>query len=261
MATRSPLMLIMMFWAFSLTASEAGESCQNSGPQAPRDISNKSGSNSRVFPLAPVHSSLNLCNIHFHSNAEHRGPGFKLFAGKGDDGDFKCNDTDTLTAAQRETPHHGACHGLKAGDTIEVHWVHTSCAITPGKGLGSCLSDSCTDPLLRVEAQAFLVVNDRSALDFANFDYSGNAVDGLHRAKALPSGTGDPVVFRGSTTGPSYNEQTCSPLKATWSVRPTCARVDINSLNAWCAKNAFGEEHAHGVRQLVTTPEFLAKIE
>ena len=64
------------------------------------------------------------------------------------------------------------------GDTIEVHWVHTSCDVTPGEGLGSCLSDKCANPELRVEAQVFLVVNDSNALDFADFAYAGNQIQG-----------------------------------------------------------------------------------
>ena len=88
------------------------------------------------------------------------------------------------------------------GETIEVHWVHTSCDATPGKGLGACVPEGCTDPLLRVEAQAFLVVNDPNALDFTDMVYDGNVVNGFHQAKMIPSDTGTPVLFRGSTTGP-----------------------------------------------------------
>ena len=57
-----------------------------------------------------------------------------------------------------------ALEGSVEGDTIEVHWVHTTCDVDPGKGLGSCLSDACANPQLRVEAQVFLVVNDENAL-------------------------------------------------------------------------------------------------
>ncbi|WP_461384574.1 delta-class carbonic anhydrase, partial [Devosia indica] len=156
----------------------------------------------------------------------------------------------------------GAYKGVKPGDTIEVHWVHTSCDITPGEGLGACLSDNCANPLLRVEAQTFLVVNDPDALDFNDFDYDSKTSDGLHQPKALPTGTGDPVVFRGSTTGPSYTQSVCSPAQVTWSVRPACARVDISSLNEWAAKgNVFNETKSHGVRQLVTAPQLLSPIE
>ena len=186
-----------------------------------------------------------------------------MFAGPGEHGGYKCNDTAKLTKAQLEDPTRGkgVCHGVKPGDTVEVHWVYTSCDVKPGKGLGACLSEQCANPQLRVEAQVFLVANDTSAKDFSAFTYGGHMVDGLHQAKALPSDTGTPVVFAGSTTGPSYTEQKCSPLQVTWSVRPACAKVDVNSLNKWCEGNVFKEDHAHGVRQLVTSAALLAPIE
>lgn len=244
-------------------AASAQEICKGYGPQTPRDISSKAGTNARQFTLAPSASGMNLCNIHFHAQAEHKGPGFSTFAGPGENGGYQCNETGSLSAAELEDPTggHGACHGVKPGDTIEVHWVHTSCDVAPGEGLGSCLSDKCANPQLRVETQVFLVVNDPKALKFSDFALNGAMVDGLHQAKALPTGTGDPVVFGGSTTGPKFTEQACSPLQVTWSVRPSCARIDVSSLHDWCKGNVFKEDHAHGVRQLVTSPELLAKIE
>ncbi|MFK7853038.1 MAG: delta-class carbonic anhydrase [Granulosicoccus sp.] len=243
--------------------ASAQEMCEGYGPQTPRDISNAIGTNKRVFTLAPPAQNMNLCNIHTHTNAEHKGPGFTVFAGKADNGGYQCNETSELTEAELVDPANGegAFHGVKPGDTIEVHWVHTSCDVTPGEGLGSCLSESCANPELRVEAQAFLVVNDAQALDFMQFAYDNNVVDGLHQAKSLPADTGDAVVFAGSTTGPKYTEATCSPLQVTWSVRPSCAKLDINSLNAWAEKgNIFNETKSHGVRQLVTSPELLSPI-
>ncbi len=243
--------------------ASAEKLCQGFGPQTPRDISSVAGTNQRVFTLAPAANRMNLCNIHTHTNAEHKGPGFSVFAGKGEHGGYKCNGTDNLTKAELEDPAggHGAFHGIKPGDTIEVHWVHTSCDVAPGEGLGSCLSDACANPQLRVETQVFLVVNNPKALDFGKFAYGGNMVNGLHQAKSLPSGTGSPVVFAGSTTGPKYTQETCSPLQVTWSVRPNCAKIDVNSLYKWAKDgNVFKESHSHGVRQLVTAPELLAPI-
>ncbi len=248
---------------FSLSTSAfAAGMCTGYGPQTPRDISQVEGLNKRIFTLAPPSTEMNLCNIHTHTNAEHKGPGFSIFAGSDDHGGYQCNNSDDLTEAELKMPEgKGAYKGVKPGDTIEVHWVHTSCDIEPGKGLGSCLSDACANPELRVETQVFLVVNDKNALNFEDFGYDGNIVGGLHQPKSLPTGTGDPVVFAGSTTGPKYTEQKCSPLQVTWSVRPQCAKVDINSLNAWAAEgNVFEETYSHGVRQLVTAPELLSPI-
>lgn len=245
------------------TGTAAAETlCTGYGPQTPRDISNKAGTNARTFTLAPDVSEMNLCDIHTHTNAEHKGPGFTVFAGKGEYGGFKCNETDRLTEAELKDPGELAYHGVKPGDTIEVHWVYTSCEAGPGPGLGSCLTDACANPQLRVESQVFLVVNDPKALDFMDFAYGGNIVNGFYQAKALPTGTGEPVRFAGSTTGPSYTQEVCSPLQVTWSVRPQCAKLDINSLNRWAENgNVFKEDHSHGVRQLVTAPELLAPID
>ncbi len=244
-------------------AATETELCLSFGPQTPRDISNTIGTNPVDFTMAPSSNQLNLCNIHTHTNAEHKGPDFELFVNDTDKGGYACNATPNLTADELK-PYDGEVFykGVKPGDTIEVHWVHSSCEVAPGEGLGSCLTDSCENPLLRVEAQAFLVVNDRKALNFAEFDYTGKIENGFHQANAIPSKTGQPVVFRGSTTGPSYNQSVCSPLNVTWSVRPNCAKVDIASLHAWAKDgNAFNESKSHGVRQLVTAPELLAPIQ
>ena len=242
----------------------ADKLCTDMGPQTPRDISNLSGSNPLMFTLAPAASAMQLCNIHTHTNAEHKGPGFSVFVNDSDSGGYACNDTSSLTSAELFDPFQGkgAFKGVKPGDTIEVHWVHTSCDVEPGEGLGSCLTDTCTDPLLRVEAQVFLVVNDpQNAHDFTKLAYNGNKVDGKHQALKIPSDTGTPVVFRGSTTGPSYTQSKCSPLNVTWSVRPNCDRVDISSLHRWAEQgNVFNETASHGVRQLVTAPELLSPI-
>ena len=90
--------------------------------------------------------------------------------------------------------------------------------------------------------------------------YDGDVVNGFHQANSIPSNTGAAVEFLGSTTGPSYTDKQCSPLQVTWAVRPQCAKVDINSLATWCEDNVFEEDHAHGVRKLVTDPKLLSPI-
>ncbi len=234
------------------------ELCTGFGPQTPRDIDSKAGTNMKMFAMAPESTSMNLCNIHFHKNAEHRAADFSIPARDGAAG-FQCNASATLTDAERAPFDGPTCKDIAPGDTVEVHWVHSSCDISPGPGLGSCLNDACTAPLLRVETQVFTVVNDRSALNFEDFRYKG-ASGSLHQPAALPTGTGTPVLFRGSTTGPSYTQAKCSPLEVTWSVRPQCAKVDIASLGKWCSENVFNEDHGHGVRKLVTAPSLLSPI-
>jgi hypothetical protein len=54
------------------------------GPQSPRDIDTLAGTNGRAFSDAPAFTAMNLCNIHFHENAEHKGGQFGRYAGNGD---------------------------------------------------------------------------------------------------------------------------------------------------------------------------------
>ena len=242
-------------------ASADGPLCLASGPQTPRDISNRSGLNDVMFGMAPASTQMNLCNIHTHTNAEHKGPGFEMFVNDSDYGGYACNATADLTDAEL-APYDSRYGQVESGNTIEVHWVHTSCDTTPGEGLGACVPETCTDPVLRVETQVFLLVNDRNAADFTDYAYMGNQVSGKHQPKTLPTGTGSPVVFRGSTTGPSYNQSVCSPAQVTWSVRPQCQKLDIASLDAWMdSDTAFKEKKSHGVRQLVTAPELLSNMD
>lgn len=241
-------------------AAMSDELCTTMGPQTPRDISGVAGLNLTTFPMAPASTEMNLCNIHTHTNAEHKGPGFEIFAGATDNGGYQCNETPDLTAAEL-TPYNGvrSYAGAEPGDTIEVHWVHTSCDTLPGEGLGNCVS--CEDPLLRVETQVLLVTNDGNGADMMDFAYMGNTVNGKNQPRAIPTGTGTPVVFRGSTTGPSYNQAVCSPAQVTWSVRPQCAKVDAASVHEWSRSDTiFNETKSHGVRQLVTAPELLSEI-
>ena len=53
------------------------------GPQSPRDLDTLVGENTRIFNLSLAPSEMNLCNIHFHEGAEHRGGQFKTYAGNG----------------------------------------------------------------------------------------------------------------------------------------------------------------------------------
>jgi len=254
------LVLVLVLVSANISASDV---CEGYGPQAPRDIDNRAGENKSNFSLAPNYTELNLCDLHFHVNAEHKAKDFSIYAGDGVNGlggGYKCNDSTSLTKSELQEPKTNFCKQVKPGDTIEVHWVYTSCEVKPEKGIDSCFSDSCINPNLRVEAQVFTVVNDSSVLNFLDFVYGGDIVNGYHQAKALPTNTGSPVAYAGSTTGSKYTEQKCSPFQGTWSVRPKCAKLDINSLSEWCKDNVFEENHAHGVRKLVTNPKLLEEI-
>jgi len=234
------------------------------GPQSPRDIDQDYGTNLRNFGIAPNRSDLNLCNIHFHKNAEHKGGEFTTFAGNGDgkgkNTGYKYNGT--LSAAQLKPVSGQICGAkgdpLQSGDTLEVHFVYSSADVAPGPTLGACLADSTMNPGLRVEGQVIVLANDDNAMEFDDLA-EVEMVNGYYQAPNVPTNMGVPVQYLGSTTGPSYNE-TASPLQVTWSVRPEVAVVDINSVGEWCEDNVFNEDHAHGVRNLVTNAKLLSPL-
>lgn len=234
------------------------------GPQSPRDIDSPAGENSIVFGPAPSATKMNLCNIHFHKNAEHRGGEFRKHAGNGDGhgylGGYQYSGY--LSEAERSPLDHETCpspHGsLYPGDTIEVHYVYSSALVKPGPTLKSCLSDAIRNPQLRVEAQVYVLVNDSEALDFAQLTRYGRQ-NGFYQALGIPKHTGSPVQYAGSTTGPGYNE-VGSPFQVAWSVRPQVAKVNIATVGQWCKGNVFEEDHAHGVRNLVTNPALLSRL-
>ena len=234
------------------------------GPQSPRDVDSAAGNNSRSFNAAPAHTSMNLCNIHFHKNAEHKGGEFTKYAGNGDGHGHQSGYlyAGQLTAAELKPAGAPICSsehgGLAPGDTIEVHYVHSSAQVKPGPTLGACLSDAVKNPQLRVEAQVVVLVNDKGAQNFVNLT-KHELQNGLHQAVNIPSNAGTPIQYAGSTTGPSYNEAG-SPLQVSWSVRPKIMKVDAATVGTWCKGNAFNEDHAHGVRNLVGNPELLSKI-
>lgn len=245
----------------ALAASSAGKGF---GPQSPRDLGTMKGSNPVMFELAPPYSEMNLCNIHFHKNAEHKGGEFTQYAGNGDGHGYNSGYqyTGEISHKEMKPVKHEICpsdHGsLYPGDTIEVHYVHSTATVKPGPTLGSCLSEATNNPQLRVETQVFVLVNDKKAADFiklTEFEMSG----GFAQAKHIPEKTGKPIVYTGSTTGPGYNEK-ASPFQVTWSVRPKVEKVNIETVGKWCKGNAFEEDHAHGVRNLVVNPDLISDI-
>ena len=245
----------------ALAASTAGAGF---GPQSPRDLETLEGNNNLFFNTAPASSEMNLCNIHFHENAEHRGGSFTTYAGNGNgkgagtgfvyDGEL----TEAELAPLDRTIANGDYGDLAPGDTIELHYVHTTAKITPGPTLGACLSEAIMNPQLRVETQVYVLVNDSEAADFVELT-KVEEVNGFWQAPNIPSDTGTPIEYDGSTTGPSYNEKG-SPLQVSWSVRPEVVKVDIATVEAWLGDNMFDEKYAHGVRNLVTNPDLISSI-
>ena len=234
------------------------------GPQSPRDLRIPVGDNPRVFSIAPPHTRMHLCNIHLHKGAEHAGGEFTTFLGNGDGKGFgtgfgyngQLTDAELAPLA---TPVGSGHEGLLApGDTIEVHYVHTTTHTTPGPTLHYCIDHGTSNPQLRVETQVMVLVNDPEAADFTHLA-AIEQIGAYWQAPHIPTDTGKPIQYIGSTTGPSYNEAG-SPFQVTWSVRPKVMKVDIASLAEWYEHNIFDEHHAHGVRNLVINPKLLSPI-
>ena len=189
------------------------------GPQSPRDIDSLNGNNPVIFSAAPSFTQMNLCNIHFHKNAEHKGGEFTKFAGNGDDGfSTGYQYSGQLTDAELAPVDAKICSGkhgsLNSGDTIEVHYVYTTAYVNPGPTLGACFNDATKNPQLRVETQIYVLVNDSNASNFVKLT-SYKKQNGFYQAVNIPDNTGTPVQYLGSTTGPAYNELG-SPFQVTW---------------------------------------------
>lgn len=224
--------------------------CIGAGPQSPRDIDVSEGINPVLFEMAPSIENMNLCNVHFHRNAEHKSAAYSTFVEDGSNSGWACK---APTAERLKEKHAGykGCDGIAEGDTIEVHWVHTTCDIstpgveTMGGGLNACVTTICPNPQLRVVAQVFTLSKD-GKLKFS--DTSPVSPD-------APS-----VLYTGSTTGTSFSNDHCSPFQVTWDVKKTCEALDIDSFAMWCAENKYDDHHAHGVRELVTSQKLLSEI-
>jgi hypothetical protein len=223
-------------------------SCETAGPQAPRDIDEKAGENPVTFAPAPPAAEMKLCDIHFHRSAEHRAKAFHEAAEDGNG--WVCTESMAKPGMEGHMEGHEekGCEGIGDGDTIEVHWVYTTCDVGPAPCLASCFSAACQNPQLRVEAQVFTLGHHGEKWFKAGYD------------KAPPP-PGDAVQYLGSTTGGAYNpEDACSPFQVTWNVRRDCRPLALRGLDKWCEHNEYGEDHAHSVRDLVTDPGLLSEI-
>lgn len=254
------LLLFALLVSFTLSGSlfasdtkhavpEEVNQCIGAGPQSPRDIDSPAGSNPVRFEAAPSISDMNLCNIHFHRNAEHKSAAYSTYVEDSSNSGWACQEPAPGRLSQKHAEYH-ECEGIAEGDTIEVHWVYTTCDINTegvkplGGGLNACMTTTCSNPELKVVAQVFLLQKDGS----------------LKFSESPIEHTDPTVVYVGSTTGTSYSNNHCSPFQVTWDVKKTCDTLDIDNFSEWCAHNKYKDHHAHGVRELVTSKTLLSTI-
>jgi hypothetical protein len=233
------------------------------GPLSPRDIDKAGGANGRDFEAAPNYRDMNLCNIHIHGAAAHKGSEFTTYAGNGDGRGYGTGFLYSGTLTESELADVGIRIGkteqgaLTSGDTIEVHYVHNTAKVVPGPTLGACLSESILNTQLRVEIQVCVQANDDSALDFIELTTFDN-VDEKYQALNIASNTGDAVQYAGSTTGPSYNLKG-SQWQVSWSVRAQVTKVNIKTVGQWLESNVFDKDRLHLVRNLIVNPDILSE--
>ncbi len=245
--------MILAGSAYASSAPEAPKEdnhCVGSGPQAPRDVDSLIGTNQVLFEMAPDFADMNLCNVHFHRNAEHKAAAYSTFVKDGDHSGWACQEPAAGRIGKEHVDYKG-CQGIAEGDTIEVHWVYTTCdtetkGVKPlGGGLSACMTSTCANPELHVVAQVF-VLEKGGKLKFTD--------------TKPPAYSDASVMYTGSTTGTSYSNSHCSPYSVTWNVRTNCQTLDIDDFSTWCAKNKYNDNHAHGVRALVTSESLLSPI-
>lgn len=167
----------------------------------------------------PQGETPNLCNVHFHKPFEHAGLRW--------------------TGDAPEPSGEAVCESVDYGDRVELHWVYTNCELPepPRPGLENCVCDR-DDMVLRVYARGYVVSDEGTGPE--------QPTEGL-------------VRYLGSTTGPSYDNQVCSPARVNWAVDPEVGALRKEALANWCETNPWeGEDHPHGSRPLVTREDWLS---
>merc|ERR1712190_384414 len=169
---------------------------------------------------------------------------------------FMC-DTSTLTTAQLAPYTFQYCKGqVEVGKSYEVHYVHSSAGYTAtdiannididgiDDGLGGAANGrGMLNPMIAVEGQVYQIVNGAAQVN-----------DLLHGWTVV--GHANAVMYPGSTTGPSHNNQYCSPYAITWHVDKMCHQVPPESVDKLCKDMADlykleNDLYPHGSRILV----------
>jgi len=263
--------------------------CNQAEPQAPRDLTDGAGGNMvpKAATLNEVQAeALPLANVHFHLGAEHKSEEYsdatdsvaydathnsqsRRLAANPRPG-YMCSNAH-LTETQRAAYNFVHCLGsVEVGKSYEVHYVHSSAGYSTedlagttdidlmDDGLGGAANGrGIRNPMIVVQAQIFHLVNDGPYID-----------DMLHGWSVV--GHENSVKYAGSTTGPSHDNQVCSPYAITWHVDKACHVVSPASFDNLCRQmkemyNLEGDLYPHGSRKLVDSayvvrPEFVQPL-
>lgn len=276
--------------------------CTVAGPQSPKDLTTDRISDGNRFSAAPVMhrkqmNDMELVNVHFHLGAEHKSDAYNSNAVSDSGTTFTAGGHDvragwwaTGTAADfhstraSATPVGSPCEDLYVGDTIEVHWVHSSAGKQAAgsddpegthltDGLGNAANGrNLLNPMLHVEGTVYSIVSDDTAETV--FDPGKNEPEknktllDYHMPKA---GENDYVRYVGSSTGQSFTgnfaakDQLCSPYVINWGVDLRLHKVKNTTMVELCQalkkNNIVTDLKPHGSRVLLHQLFVSAKYE
>jgi len=260
--------------------------CDQAEPQAPRDLS--TGAMGDMTPKAATLNDaqaafLPLVNVHFHLGAEHKSDDYadetdanafdahKRRMAKGRQlsdaavrPGFMCSSA-ALTAEQLQPYSFQYCKGeMQVGKSYEIHYVHSSAgsgsvgtsgdtvvdeAMADGLG-GAANGRGLLNPMVVVQGQVFQIVQGAASVD-----------DMLHGWTVV--GHENSVMYPGSTTGPSHDNNVCSPYAITWHVDKDCHQVSPESFDNLCKQmnEMYGlanDQYPHGSR-IILDPAYVVQ--
>jgi len=259
--------------------------CNTAEPQAPRDLT--TGAQGLMSPKAATlteeqSTSLPLVNVHYHLGAEHKSDEYsddtdsvaydaatrRLSSDRRLGSDprpgFMCS-TQGFTDVQLAPYTFQYCKGdVQVGKSYEIHYVHSSAGYSAEQlvgadidgmddGLGGAANGrGLLNPMVVVQGQVFQIVNG-----------ADDVADMLHGWTVV--GHEKSVMYPGSTTGPSHNNEICSPYFITWHVDLACHQVSPASFDGLCKQmmdqyNLEGDLYPHGSRILVDS-QYVVKAE
>jgi len=271
----------------------AKPSCALAEVQAPIDLS--TGATGLKMPkMATLTKAqaelLPYANVHFHLGAEHKSDAYnddtasKAYDAAHKDGrrlaasprpGWMCPVTG-LTAEQLKPYAFVNCMGdVTVGKTYEIHYVRSSAGYSEADLTAAGLTDKdlmndglggaangrgLLNPMVVVQGQVFQIVND---------DNAPTVDDLLHGWLSKDVDHSNSVMYPGSTTGPSHNNEVCSPYAITWHVDKACHKVSAKSFDKMCGDmvSTYGldkDRWPHGSRILVDAkwsakPEYVVK--
>jgi len=255
--------------------------CAAAGVQAPRDLST-TGTGLKTPKITTLSKAdamiLDLANVHFHLGAEHKSDQYNddtaskaydvAHAAAAASGShrrlssaprpgFMCPTT-SLTAEDLAPYTFVHCQGdVAVGKSYEFHYVRSSAGSTGNPdvdvndGLGGAANGrALLNPYIAVQAQIFQIINS------ANAPVGPNGVDVHTGGWKINAPHTNAVMYPGSTTGTSHDNEVCSPYAVTWHVDKTCHKISAAAFDNMCKnmKDDFGLSHdlsPHGSRKIL----------